>query len=74
MEKSIFNARLQRETIHTLVVDGNNEIVATCQETGHQLKFPNVSEEAFNALVEAHKTNNEGQVVIQPLFNGEPLE
>lgn len=71
MEKLIFNAALQKETKHTLEVDDNNEIVATCSETGATLKFPNVSEEEFDKLVEAHQAANVGQKVRKPLFNGE---
>jgi hypothetical protein len=74
MQKLIFNALTQIETIHDLEVDDNNEIVATCTETGRQLKFPNVSESEFDALVVKHNEANIGQVVRKPLFGGETTE
>lgn len=67
----IFNAQLQKETEQELIVDENNEILATCKETGRQLKFPNVSEVEFEELVARHKATNEGQVLKKPLFNGQ---
>ncbi|HYD35549.1 MAG TPA: hypothetical protein VD999_05755 [Vitreimonas sp.] len=70
MEKLIFNAQLQKETTHTLEVDDNNEIVATCTETGRQLKFPNVSEAEFDVLVAKHNESNVGQRAKKPLFGG----
>lgn len=63
IKKLIFNAELQKETVHELTASDTGEIVATCTETGRVLKFPsNVSREKFDELVAAHKTSNEGQV------------
>lgn len=70
----IFNAELQQETEHELVVDQNNEILATCLETGRFLKFPNVPEVVFDEYVAEHKAHNEGQVNIEELFEGELVE
>lgn len=61
--KLIFNAELQKETVHELSASQNGEIVATCRETGRILKFPaGVTREKFDELVAAHKVANEGQV------------
>ena len=64
-EKSIlvFNAELQKETPHTIDVDGNGEIVLTCTKTGRFLKFAKGTTPAeLKELLEKHKTVNEGQI------------
>jgi hypothetical protein len=61
--KLIFNAELQRESIHELSAAPNGEVVATCTETGRILKFPaNISKVDFEARLAEHKEANIGQV------------
>lgn len=64
----VFNAGLQRETEHTVDIDGSGEIVLTCTETGAFLKLPAGTDAAgLKAYVEAHKASNEGQVTQESL-------
>lgn len=63
----IFDATLQKEVDHELVVDQNGEIVATSVESGHSIKFPaGLTRGQFDKAVAAHRKNNEGQEVIDP--------
>ena len=64
--KTIFCAREQKETVHTLELSPENaEVIARC-ECGEFIKFPaGVDKETFNKLIEAHKLANEGQVSIE---------
>ena len=60
--KVIFCSREQADIEHTMVADGNNELVATCTSCGAFLKFPIGS--GLDDLILAHKAANEGQVVL----------
>lgn len=67
--KNIFCPKCQLETPHTAEVDGNGEYVFTCatEDCGRFLKLPaevSTAEEA-NAIFEARKVQNEGQVSVE---------
>lgn len=61
--RTIFCAREQAETEHTVVADGNNEFVVTCTSCGRFLKFPIGSE--LDQQIERHNESNGGQVVLK---------
>lgn len=59
----VFSAELQKETEHTVDIDGAGEVLLTCTETGRFLKFPRgTSAEELKALLAKHKEANEGQI------------
>lgn len=61
----VFNAELQKETEHTLDIDGNGEIVLTCVENGHFIKFPaGTTADQLKVLLVVHKQQNEGQLSV----------
>lgn len=61
----VYNADLQRETGHTIDVDGNGEIVLTCLENGRFIKFPAGTDVAtLKTLVAQHKIENEGKITV----------
>lgn len=74
--KLIYNVDLGKEVEYTLEVDDNNEVLAKSTENGHFLKFPNVSEEEIDDLIEKHNAEASTQVKKQPLFGGKvkPVE
>lgn len=62
--RKLFNALTQQEEDATLVVDKNNEIVATFAD-GSFVKFPaGLDKKGFEELIKVHKTTNEGQEVV----------
>lgn len=64
-EKTVtaFDAELQKDTPHTMDVDGNGEVVLTSTESGHFIKFPRgTSAEQIREYLAVHKGVNEGQV------------
>lgn len=59
----MFCANDQRETEHTLDIDGNAEVVLTCVECGRFQKLPaGTTAEDIKVFVEKHKASNEGQI------------
>lgn len=72
--KMIYNVELGREAIYVLEVDKNGEILAQCTETSDFLKFPNVSEEEIDALIEKHNEESVTQVKRKPLFAGQKIK
>jgi hypothetical protein len=61
----VFNADLQRESPHTLTIDGNGEVILTCTENGRFLKFPKgTTADELRALLTEHKNANEGQISV----------
>jgi len=59
----VFNAELQRETSHTIDIDGNGDVLLTCTQTGRFLKFPNgTTAKQLKEHIARHKAANEGQV------------
>lgn len=67
--KMIYNVELGEETEHVLEVDSNNEIVAK-DESGHFIKFPNVSEAEIDEMLAKHNAEASTQVKKKPLFGG----
>jgi len=64
----VFNASLQKETEHSIDIDGNGEIVLTCIENGRFIKFPaGTTAEQLKELLAAHKESNHGQVTQEAL-------
>lgn len=58
-----FSAELQRDTEHTVDIDGNGEVIVTCTETGRFLKFPAGTTGAeLKDLLAKHKADNSGQI------------
>lgn len=74
--KMLYNVELGELVPYTLEVDQNNEIVARSTKNGDFLKFPNISEEEVDELVEKHNEQATRQVKVKPLFGGqdEPSE
>lgn len=63
-----FSAELQKETPHTIDIDGNGEIVLTCTETGRFLKFPKGTIASdLKSLMASHKDANLGQLSVEQL-------
>ena len=66
--KTIFCANDQVETPHFLSSSPSGEIQAVCSVCGRTLKFPaGLTREEFNAQVEQHKVDNEGQVSVDSI-------
>lgn len=65
--KSICCAGCRAETEHSLALDRNREIVATCATCGRKLKFPLAgSPEELDAYIAAHKNPaNMGQITVE---------
>jgi len=72
--KEIYNVELGEFVEYVLSVDENNEIVAKSTKNDDFLKFPNVSEEQIDAMIEAHNVEAATQVKKQPLFGAQPKE
>lgn len=63
----VFCAKEQKETAHVLDIDGNGEIVLTC-ECGSFIKLPRGTDaEGLKAYVATHKAANEGQISVEAL-------
>ncbi len=68
MKKTIFCANCQVDTLQEFSsaknYDGHSEILSKC-DCGREIKFPGtLSVGEFKAAIEAHKTNNIGQVKV----------
>lgn len=64
---SMFCANEQAETEHTVEIDGNGEIVLTC-ECGRFIKLPEGTDaEGLKTFVQAHKEANEGQRSVESI-------
>lgn len=64
----LYNATLQKDTEHTVEIDGNGEIILTCVENGHFIKLPaGTNSEGLKAYIEAHKDLNSSQVTVESL-------
>lgn len=60
----MFCAAEQTDTDHTLEIDGNGEIVLTC-DCGRFVKLPrDTTPDQLKAYIEAHKAANEGQISV----------
>lgn len=58
----VFCAREQKETAHVLDIDGNGEIVLTC-ECGSFIKLPRGTDaKGLKEYIASHKVSNEGQI------------
>ncbi len=63
----VFCAHEQKETEHTLDIDGAGEIVLTCG-CGRFLKFPKgTTAEDLKGLLEKHKASNAGQISVEAM-------
>lgn len=65
--KTIFCAKLQKDTVHTLTLSPiNGEVIATCEESGEFIKFAaGIKKADFDQQIADYKTANEGQVSIE---------
>lgn len=52
----VYNATLGKVTPHTKVIDNNGEVVLTCTENGHFIKFPDEIE--LDKYIEEHNFVN----------------
>lgn len=69
----VFHAGLQRETDHVISTNKDtNELVLTCTETGHSLKFDGtLSADEIKSLLATHKEVNTGQVPVDAAAQSE---
>jgi uncharacterized Zn finger protein len=69
-KKIIYCADCEKETIHTLDIQGaSNDIALICSECGHVTKFPRVSPEELTALIAEHKEANDRPIDRTPLLS-----
>lgn len=64
----VFCANEQKETEHSIDIDGNGEIVLTCVECGRFIKLPKGTDAAgIKEYIVKHKASNEGQVTLEAI-------
>jgi len=63
--KTIHCAQCRLDCAHTMTLDKNKEIVATCDTCGRSLKFPLCSADELNQHIENHKASSAGQVSVE---------
>lgn len=63
----VFCANEQKETAHTVDIDGNGEVVLTCA-CGRFLKFPaDTDSETLKKYIIAHREQNSGQLSVEAI-------
>ena len=63
--KEIHCAQCRLDQPHTMTLDKNKEIIATCGVCGRQLKFPLVSKEELANLIAKHKESSSNQISVE---------
>ncbi len=63
--KTIYCAQCRLEQAHTMTLDKNNEINATCATCGRNLKFPLVGAGELAILFAKHKESSSGQITVE---------
>lgn len=64
--KQIYCARCRADVDHSMTLDKNREIVATCSRCGGNLKFPMTATSAeLDGLIAANKKANVGQITVE---------